>query len=212
MNIRIAIADDHPMIIGGVQNMLSNYSHITLMGIYSNGVELMAGLEQAQPDVLLLDIQLPGKTGDELAPLILKKYPEIRILTLTNLDSSLYIHNMLRQGVHGYVLKTSDPTTVVKGIEHVYAGEQFLDPAIQEKLERFMVSMKKESFLKPKLTSREKEILRLIVNGDTSQEIADKLFISLRTVEYYRLNILLKLDVKNTAALVKKALTLGLTE
>src|SRR5690606_23240810 len=109
--------DDHPMIIGGVQNMLSNYSHIVLTGIYSNGEELLAGLENSLPDVLLLDIQLPDKTGDELAPLILKKYPNLRILTLTNLNSSLYIHNMLKHGVKGYILKTSDPKTVIKGIE-----------------------------------------------------------------------------------------------
>jgi len=192
--------------------MLSNYAHITLTGTYCNGAELLEGLRQHVPDVLLLDIQLPGQTGDELAPLLLREYPDMRILTLTNLDSSLYVHNMMRHGVHGYVLKTSDPKTVIEGIEHIHAGEQFLDPAVREKLQQFMSTMKKESFLKPRLTSREKEILRLIVNGDTSQEIAERLFISMRTVEYYRLNILLKLDVKNTAALVKKALTLGLAE
>jgi DNA-binding NarL/FixJ family response regulator len=212
MNIRIAIADDHPMIIGGLQNMLSNHSHIVLTATYANGEELLKGLQQDVPDVLLLDIQMPDKTGDELAPVILKKYPTLKILTLTNLDSTLYMHNMLRHGAQGYVLKTTDPKTVIAAIETVYNGGQYLDATMKDKLEQFTSRLKKEAFLKPKLTSREKEILRLIVIGDTSQEIADKLFIGFRTVEYYRLNILFKLDVKNTAALVKKALEMGLTE
>lgn len=212
MNINIAIADDHPMIIGGLQNMLSVYPHIRLAGSYPNGAELLEGLQRIQPEVLLLDIQLPDKTGDLLAPLILKKYPDIRILALTNLNSTLYVHNMLRMGVLGYVLKNSDPGMVIKAIETVYKGETFVDPSIREQLEQFTVRMKREAALKPTLTLREKEILRLTVNGDTIQEISEKLFIGLRTVEYYRSNLFLKLDVKNMAGLIRKALLLGLSE
>ncbi len=212
MNINIAIADDHPMIIGGLQNMISVYPQITLVGTYCNGATLLEGLQQVQPDVLLLDIQLPDKTGDLLAPIILKKYPEIRILALTNLNSALYVHNMLRMGVLGYVLKNTDPGMVIKAIEAVYRKEQFIDPALKENLEQFTVRMKREAALKPALTLREKEILRLTVNGDTIQEISEKLFIGLRTVEYYRSNLFLKLDVKNMAGLIKKALLLGLSE
>jgi DNA-binding NarL/FixJ family response regulator len=212
MNINIAIADDHPMIIGGLQNMISVYPHITLVGAYCTGAELLNGLQQAQPDVLLLDIQLPDKTGDLLAPVVLKKYPDVRILALTNLNSTLYVHNMLRIGVLGYVLKNTDPGMVIKAIEAVYRREQFIDPSMQEKLEQFTVRMKREAALKPALTLREKEILRLTVNGDTIQEISEKLFIGLRTVEYYRSNLFLKLDVKNMAGLIKKALLLGLSE
>src|SRR5688572_1491937 len=119
MKIRIAIADDHPMIIGGLQNMLSAYPHIVLEGAYNNGAELMKGLQDRLPDVLLLDIQLPDKTGDELATIILKKYPEQKILTLTNFNSMLYVHNMMRIGVKGYILKTTDPETLIKAIEQV---------------------------------------------------------------------------------------------
>lgn len=212
MNINIAIADDHPMIIGGLQNMLSVYPHIRLTGSYPNGAELLEGLQRIQPEVLLLDIQLPDKTGDLLAPLILKKYPDIRILALTNLNSTLYVHNMLRMGVLGYVLKNSDPGMVIKAIETVYKGETFVDPSIRDQLEQFTIRMKREAALKPTLTLREKEILRLTVNGDTIQEISEKLFIGLRTVEYYRSNLFLKLDVKNMAGLIRKALLLGLSE
>lgn len=212
MKIRIAIADDHPMIIGGLQNMLAAYPHIVLEGTYSTGAELIKGLQQQQPDVLLLDIQLPDKTGDELATTILKKYPEQKILTLTNFNSMLYVHNMLRIGVKGYILKTTDPETLIKAIEEVYKGEEFIDQAVKSKLGQYATKIKKEANLRPTLTLREKEILKLTVNGDTIQEISEKLFIGLRTVEYYRSNLLLKLEVKNMAALIKKALEMGLAE
>ncbi len=210
--IHIAITDDHPMIIGGLRNMLSLYPHIRLDHAYTTAKELMDGLIQQQPDVLLLDIQLPDKTGDTLVPVILKKYPEVRILALTNMDSMLYIHNMLRLGVSGYVSKNSDPDTVIKAIETVYKGERFLEPSLKAKLDQFAFTMKKEAALKPTLTLREKEILQLTVNGDTIQEISEKLFVGLRTVEYYRSNLLLKLEVKNMAGLIKKAIRLGLAE
>lgn len=210
--IHIAITDDHPMIIGGLRNMLSLYPHIRLDHAYTTAKELMDGLQLHQPDVLLLDIQLPDKTGDTLVPVILKKYPDIRILALTNMDSMLYVHNMLRLGVSGYVSKNSDPDTVIKAIETVYKGEQFLEPSLKEKLDQFSFTMKKEAALKPTLTLREKEILQLTVNGDTIQEISEKLFVGLRTVEYYRSNLLLKLEVKNMAGLIKKAIRLGLAE
>lgn len=212
MKIRIAIADDHPMIIGGLKNMLAAYPHILLEHAYGTGAELLKGLQQQLPDVLLLDIQLPDKTGDELATTILKKYPELKILTLTNFNSMLYVHNMLRIGVKGYILKTTDPETLIKAIKEVHNGEEFIDQAVKGKLGQYATRMKKEANLRPTLTLREKEILKLTVNGDTIQEISEKLFIGLRTVEYYRSNLLLKLEVKNMAAMIKKALELGLAE
>ncbi len=212
MNIRIAVADDHPMVIIGLQNMLANYPHITLDKTYQNGVELMKGLEEEQPDVLLLDVQLPGQPGDELAPIILKRYPELNILTLTNLDSALCAHNMLRHGVKGYLLKTTNQDTLIEAIETLYKGDQYVEPSIQEKINQLNYGRTRETTLKFTLTPREKEVLQLIVNGDTNKDISTKLHIGLRTVEYYRFNILLKLDVNNTAALVKKALRLGLAE
>jgi len=211
MNIKIAVADDHPMIIKGLQNMLSSYHHITLIGTYSNGEQLLAGLQQQLPDVLLLDIQLPGKTGDELAPVILKKYPDLKILTLTNFDSMLYVNTMLRHGVHGYLLKNTDEEVLIKAIETVYNGGQFLEPEMKEKMQQ-MTKLQKENYSKVALTLREKQILQLIVNGNTSQEIVEKLFLSINTVNNYRARIFDKLDVNNMAELIKKALTLGLVE
>lgn len=212
MSIRIAIADDHPMIIGGLQNILAQVPHIVLTGTFANGKSLMEGLPLALPDVLLLDIQLPDKTGDELAPLILKKYPDIRIVALTNFDSSLYIHNMFKCGVHGYLLKTSDQSQLIKAIETVHGGDIFLEPELKEKMRLLEDKERKAVSLKSSLTNREKEILQHIVDGDTCTQTAEKLFLSVATVENYRVRILLKLGVNNAAALTKKALLLGLAK
>jgi len=212
MSIRIAIADDHPMIIKGLQRMLEDHPQVTLTNTYYNGPDLLEGLQESLPDVLLLDIQLPGKTGDELAPVIMKKYPDLKILVLTNFDSTLYVNNMIRYGAHGYLLKTTAEDILLEAIEAVYQGSQYIDAAMKEKMEDEHERMKKEVLLKSTLTAREKEVLRLIINGHTNQEIADKLFLGLGTAVNYRNRILMKLEVKNTASLVKKALQLGLVE
>ena len=212
MSINIAIADDHPMIIGGLKSLLVGYNHLNLVGTYPNGNELLEGLPKIKADVLLLDIQLPDKTGDLLAPVILKQYPELHILVLTNLSSPLYLHNLLRMGVSGYVLKNSDPDVLIRAIEAVHGGSEFIDASLQDKLNQFRLRMRKEAAVKPTLTLREMEILRMTVNGDTMPEISRKLFIGLRTVEYYRGNLFLKLEVKNLAGLIRKALELGLVE
>ena len=210
MNIKIAIADDHPMIIGGLQRILAQLPHMLLAGTYANGKELLEGLQTNVPDVLLLDIQLPDKTGDELTPIVLKKYPGIKIIVLTNFDSPLYIHNMFKSGVHGYLLKTSDEQELIKAIETVYHGGIFLEPELKVRMQQLEEKERKAVSLKSSLTSREKEILQYIVDGYTCTQTAEKLFLSVATVENYRVRILLKLGVSNAAALTKRALLLGL--
>src|SRR5690606_11629375 len=125
--IRVAIVDDHPMIIGGLENILTRYPNIALTHTYNNGASLLNGLkENGAPDVLLLDIQLPDIPGDELTPLILRKYPNVRIIILTNFDSALYVNNMIRRGVHGYLLKTSEKDVLIKAIETVHNGDSYI--------------------------------------------------------------------------------------
>ncbi len=210
MKIRIAIADDHPMIIDGLKHMLAAQPHISLEAIYNTGEALLEGLGRQQPELLLLDIQLPGITGDQLVPIITRKFPDIKILTLTSNDSALYIYNMLKAGVKGYILKNSASAHIIKAIEAVYKGEQYLEPALREKLDRFAIKMKNKEGLKPSLTAKEKEVLLLTIEGYSIQEIAEKIFLGQRTVEYYRSNLLLKLDARNLADLIRKALEHGL--
>ncbi len=211
-NIKVAIVDDHPMVISGLCNMMENYTEIELSGKYSNGAELLAGLEKELPDVLLLDIQMPGETGIDLAPALAKKYPSMAVIALTNLNSVLYIYNMLKYGVKGYLLKTTTEDNLVKAIKCVHNGEEFIDTELQEKLNDFTSKMRREASLKATLTTREKDILKMIVNGHTTKEISEKLFLGYRTVESYRFNILMKLDANNTATLVRKAIESGLLD
>jgi len=204
--ISLAITDDQVIILNGLQKILADVPNIQITGIYNNGDELLEGLIKNQPDVLLLDIQMPGKTGVELAAIITKTYRNIKIIALTNVDVVAQIKKILQQGVMGYLLKDASPEKIVAAIETVYAGEQF----IQEELKQQLLNSLSASNAKQIVTRREKEILQLIVDEFTNQEIADKLYLSLRTVENHRNNLLQKLDVKNTAGLVKVAIQEGL--
>ena len=165
-----------------------------------------------QPDVLLLDIQMPGQTGDELAEIISVQYPAIKMLALTNQDNVYYIKNMLRKGVHGYILKTSKEEILLEAIRTVYRGEQYLESSLKDKVVQDTLQAKKQLSADPILSRREKDVLQLISLNLTSQQVADKLFISKRTVDNHRLSLMMKLGAKNVAALVKKAIQLGLIE
>jgi len=210
--MKIAIADDHPLVINGLHHILGNCPDMEIIGSYANGKELLLGLAMQQPDVLLLDIQMPGQTGDELAEIINEQYPAIKMLALTNQDNVYYIKNMLRKGVNGYILKTTREEILLDAIRTVNNGGQYLEPALKDKVLQDTLQARKQVSADPILSRREKEVLRLIALNLTSQQIADQLFISKRTVDNHRLSLLMKLGVKNVAALVKKAIQLGLIE
>ncbi|MCW3122686.1 MAG: DNA-binding response regulator [Flavipsychrobacter sp.] len=212
MKIRIAIADDHPLVINGLKLILANNKKMELTGSYNNGYELLKGLNESNPDILILDIHMPGQTGDELAEIIVARYPEIKILALTNEDSVYHIKNMLRKGVHGYILKTTSEDILLGAIQKVYNGEQYLETALKEKVILDTLQAKKQISAAPILSDREKEVLRYIALDMTSQQIADKICVSKRTIDYYRLSMLTKLGVKNVGALVKKGIQLGIIE
>jgi len=212
MKIKIAIADDHPLVINGLHHILANSMDMEITGSYINGTELLHGIAITQPDVLLLDIHMPGQSGDELAEIIKEQYPQIKILALTNEDSVYHIKNMLRKGVAGYILKTTREEILLDAIRTVYRGEQYLESALKEKVLQDTLQAKKQLSANPLLSRREKEILHYIASDLTSQQIADKLFVSKRTIDNHRLNLLMKLGVKNVAALVKKGIQLGLIQ
>lgn len=190
--------------------MLHQCSHIQVIATYENGAALLEGLQRQQPDVLLLDVQLPDKNGDELTGIISRKYPSVRILILTSHDSIYYIKTLLRKGAKGYILKTSGQDFLVQAIETVFTGKSFYSPEVNETLVQDTLKIKPPVSLFRQLTPREREILQLIYEEHTSHEIAEKLHISYRTVENYRLGMMQKLDSKNMIGMVKKALQLGL--
>jgi DNA-binding NarL/FixJ family response regulator len=210
MKIRVSIADDHPLVINGLTQILECCDDIQLIATYSNGQELLEGLELLQPDVLLLDLHMPYMSGEEVTPIIAEQYKSVRIIALTNQDNTYYVKTMMRHGVSGYVLKTSDADTIVDAIRMVDSGEVYIEPSLKEKVVQETLQAKQGRISMPQLTRREKEVLDLIASNFTSQEIADQLFLSKRTIDNHRLSLLLKLDVKNSAALIKKAMQLGL--
>jgi DNA-binding NarL/FixJ family response regulator len=213
MLIRTAIIDNHPVTIHGVQSMLQPYEHIQLIDTYTSARALLEGLKERQPDVLLLDIMLPESSGRELAEIISAQWPGVRMLALTSLDAPSHVKSMMRRGCAGYLLKDTDAETLAQAIQQVYEGKEFIEPVIKEQiLQNVLKYRKNNADAFPKLTQREKEILTLIVQEHTSQEIADKLFISLRTVETHRFSLLQKLDAKNMVALTKIAMQMGLVE
>lgn len=208
--VKVAILDDHPLILQGLENILSATGNISLSGAYQEGGALIAGIRENRPDVLLLDIQMPGKSGDEWITDILQECPGLYIIAYTNIDNLLYVYNLLKLGARGYVLKSAHPAYLIESIRSVAEGNTVIDHTLAEQYKLYLHTIKRETYLDPKLTDRETEVLQLIADGLSSKEIAGQLFISIRTVEYYRLNILLKMDAANTAVLVKKAIKAGL--
>jgi len=212
MSIRVAIADDHSVIINGIKNMLADHPWITLTDTYANGEELLAGLEQTVPDVLLLDIRMPDKSGDKLVSVILKHHPTVRILALTNFDSVFLARKMLSHGALGYLLKSTDQDTLIRAIETVYEYQEFLEPELKQKLEERNIKDSRQASEFPALTPREKEVIQLIADGYTTQKITETLHLSEDTVDNYRSSLLAKFGVQNTAMLIKKAIYLGLVQ
>lgn len=212
MFIKVAITDDHPMVVNGIKNMLYYYKHVEIQSTYSTGLDLLEGLKIALPDILLLDIQLPDKNGNELARIITKEYPAVRIIVLTSLDSVFHIKDMMHVGCKGYMLKTATKEMLLEAIEQVFGGGEYIDPGLKDRLVQQMLHMKPQNDLPSALTRREKEILQLIAAEHTSSEIAEQLCLSQRTVENHRFSLLQKLQAKNTVGLLKAALQMGLLQ
>jgi DNA-binding NarL/FixJ family response regulator len=204
--INVAIVDDQVIILNGLQKILAEADHINVWGTYNSADHLLENLETSQPDVLLLDIQMPGRSGLELATILSKKYPAIKMIALTNVDVLMQMKQMLQKGCLGYLLKDVSPEILINAIETVNRGEQFLHETLKKQLLNSLSGQDDKQLI----TRREKEILKLILEENTNQDIANKLFLSLRTVENHRNNLLQKLNVKNTAGLVKIALQEGL--
>lgn len=208
--INLAIADDHLLVINGLRAMLGAGSDIKVLFSATSGKELMVNLLANQPDVLLLDIQMPDANGIDLCKTILHKYPDIKIIALTNFEQSSYVKQMIRNGAMGYLLKNIDGKTLRAAIQTVMQNKPFIQEQIKNNMLNEVLSGQKSTSQGVSLTKREVEILGLVARELSNQQIADKLFISIRTVETHRINLTQKLGVHNTAGLVKEAYKRGL--
>lgn len=208
--IKLGITDDHEVVINGLKAMLSIDDGVSIILTANNGAQLLQQLEAQQPDVLLMDIQMQGMDGIELTKQVHKLYPSIRIIAFSSFDDTHYIRQILRNGAVGYLLKNADQITILQAIKVVMDGEEYIDESLKRNLLQESIFGKRRSIYEVPLTNREKEILKLIAEEHTNQQIAEKLYISLRTVETHRLNLTQKLGVKTPAGLVKEAIKRGL--
>ncbi len=206
VDIHVSIADDHPMVARGICNMLRDYAYIIVDDVYESGKELQMGIKKRQPDVLLLDINMPYINGDILLPQIVSDYPLVSVLVITNIADPETVQSLMEKGAKGYLLKSTDQQTLVETIERVNKGKEYIDRRLRQSMHEYVIQKRKRAAVTPSLSRREKQILQLITEGYTNQQIAAELFLGQRTVETYRLNLMAKLEVKNMALLIRKAI------
>lgn len=199
MATKVFIVDDHYMVIEGIRSLLQHEKQVEWVGHASNAASCLAFLKMQQPDVILMDINLPDKSGIDLCKEVRELYPAVYIIGLSTFNQESFIQKMMDNGASGYVLKNASQKELMDAIEKVAKGKTyFSDEAAQ--------ALRKKDTLSVVLTRREKEVLVLIANGLTNNEIGQQLFISVTTVDTHRKNLLAKFNVKNTALLIKAAI------
>ena len=213
--IRILLVDDHAILRAGLRAILNAEADIEVVDEAGDGKEAVAKAEKLRPDVALMDISMPVMDGLEATSRIQQSCPEVKVLVLTVHDNEEYLFQVLEAGGSGYVVKKSADTELISAIRAVYRGEAFLSPlATKMVIGRYLhaVGLGEEKQNYDELTSREKEVLKLITEGYTNQEVADRLIISVKTVESHRAHILDKLELHTRADLVKYARTHGMLD
>ena len=211
--IRILLVDDHAILRDGLRALLSYYPDIEVVGEAEDGLQAVDCVERLSPDIVLMDIAMPIMNGLEATRRIRQRYPETRVLILTQYEDQPYVLSLLQAGVSGYVLKRALGTDLINAVRTIARGESFLYPSVATTvLEQLRQPDKDASQDDKELTLREQEILHRVASGETSRQIALALNISVKTVEWHRGNIMSKLQVRSIAELVRYAIQHGLTD
>jgi NarL family two-component system response regulator LiaR len=215
--IRILIADDHAVVRQGLRALFRSAPDFFVVGEASNGEGISRLVEELKADVVLIDISMPRVSGIEATHLIKERNPATRVLILTMYDNEEYLHQMVRAGANGYVLKNADKKELFAAVRAVAAGKRFFSPGVSDLMIDEFVKHSKESTGSPEakvvpLTKREIEILRYIAQGLTNKRIAEKIYLSVRTVNTHRNNLMQKLGIHETAGLVRYAIQSGVIE
>lgn len=209
MKIRLLIADDHQLFREGLVNLLSDTNDIEIIGQACNGKEAIEMAEKLTPEIVIMDIGMPIYNGIEAASIIKKKFPEMKIIALSMHSEKHYVKEMLEAGASGYLFKNCTYQQLIEGIHTVNAGKKYLSDTITEVLIHDYLNKTEDT--KPELPNlplspRETEILKLFASGKTTKEIADQLFVSIKTIGTHKQHILEKLELKSTTDLVKYAI------
>ncbi len=215
--ITIAITDDHQMVMQGIETMLRYEPDMVISYKYNSVAATIEGLSKQQPDeglskqqpdILLLDINLPDGNGIDLCKKLTGLYPKLKVIALSS--EIAFVKRILGNGANGYLLKNTSKEELIEAFKTILDGGQYLQSDIQKKLLQSSLGQKKSASFIPKLTRREKEVLIAISEELTTQEIADQLFVSVKTVETHRMNLISKLGARNSVGLVKIAMEKGL--
>ncbi len=215
--IKILFADDHGIVRDGLRSLFKSDPQFAIVGEAANGREAIDLIAKQKPDVAVLDISMPDLNGIEATKIIKKDYPETKILILTIHEDEEYIQEMIIAGADGYVVKNAEKKEIFDGVRAVANNETFFSPGVSKVLLEGLIKRARNGEnikirVENNLTKREIEILRLIVEGLTGKEIADKLYLSLSTVNSHRMNIMKKLNIHDTARLVKYAIQKNLVD
>lgn len=211
--IKVLLADDHQIMLDGLKAIIAKDRSLKVVGTACNGLEVLEYLKKEPVDVLLLDLQMPGMDGLETTLHVKKSFPNVKVVMLTTNDEGSIIMSLFKVGATGYLLKNASKEYLIQGIKDAHAGKRVLSSHLTEKM---IESLTEEPKIKegtiPKITKREIEVIKLIAQEYTTQEIADTLFVSTNTVATHKRNLFVKMEVKNSVGMVKKALEWGLLE
>lgn len=211
--IKIIIADDHTVVRRGIRLLLEDIENFAIIDEAADGQEALNKCKELMPDILISDITMPIISGIELPALLQEECPDVKVLLLTMHQEAEYVIKAFKNGVFGYLHKGVQEDEIVVAINEIAQGHKYYDSTVAKILaESLMSNNDKGKQESESLTKREKEILTELVNGLSNKEIAEKLFISIRTVDTHRANIMTKLNVNKTAALVKYAIQHNLVE
>jgi two-component system response regulator NreC len=209
--IRVLVVDDHAVVRSGLRRVLDAEKDIETVGEAANAERAVFEALEHKPDVVLMDVVMPGKSGIEGMPALLQAVPEARVLILSMQDDPHYVREAFEAGASGYVLKEAADTDVVEAVRAVASGSRYVHPALGARLVAAETEERKRAESDP-LSEREREVLRLLALGHTNQEIAALLYISVRTAETHRAHIMQKLSLSSRAELVRYALDHGLID
>lgn len=209
--IRVLIVDDHPVVRQGLQSLLSNYPDIQVAGEADTGLRALEEAARLQPDVVLLDIRLPGANGIDVTRQLRRQNPQARIIILTAYEDDEYLIGALQAGAHGYLLKSASHQTLAEAIRNAHAGRRVLSPGLVDGVLRQFEALAKESLVSQSgLSESELEIVQLLAEGASNKEMAERLYWSEATVKRKMRDILAKLEVSNRAQAVAEAIKRGL--
>jgi DNA-binding NarL/FixJ family response regulator len=211
MTIRVLVVDDHAVVRSGLRRVLDAEPDIESVGEAANAERAVFEAMEHKPDVVLMDVVMPGKSGIEGMPALMQAVPTTKVLILSMQDDPRYVREAFDAGASGYVLKEAADAEVVSAVRAVAAGERYVHPVLGARLIAAEAEQRKRAEADP-LSEREREVLRLLALGHTNQEIAKMLYISVRTAETHRAHIMQKLRLSSRAELVRHALAEGLLE